>query len=215
VPVYFGSRESRNGNNKRATKNLNNMQNKSLIIYLTGKPGVGKYTIARILAKFGFVVCDNQLINNPIFTLLNYDGLAAIPEFAWDAIKRVRDAVFDFLSSEKQNNYVLTNNLYENEGDRQLYEQVKNVSAKRGSIFIPVRLLISQDEHLKRVTNLSRRERLKSIDPNEVFDETSLLKIEHRNLLELDVSELSADDAAKKILEHVSKIKSTSRRVES
>ena len=27
------------------------MNNKSIIIYLTGKPGVGKYTIAQALAK--------------------------------------------------------------------------------------------------------------------------------------------------------------------
>jgi dephospho-CoA kinase len=38
------------------------------IIYLTGKPGVGKYTIAKELAaNHGFIVCDNQMINNPIF----------------------------------------------------------------------------------------------------------------------------------------------------
>lgn len=47
------------------------------IIYLTGKPGVGKYTIAKELAaNHGFIVCDNQLINNPIFELLQYDGYA-------------------------------------------------------------------------------------------------------------------------------------------
>ena len=41
------------------------------IIYLTGKPGIGKYTIAKELAaKHDFIVCDNQLINNYIFDLL-------------------------------------------------------------------------------------------------------------------------------------------------
>lgn len=183
------------------------MPKKSLLIYLTGKPGVGKYTIAKTLAKSGFVVCDNQLVNNPIFTLLNYDGFASIPEFAWSAIKNVRDAIFGFIEVEQYNNYVLTNNLYEDEGDRQLYEQVKNIAAKRGSIFVPVRLLISKEEHLKRVTNVSRRERLKSIDPKEVYDETKLLNIDHANLLELDVSNLSQFQAAKKILEHLSQLK--------
>lgn len=58
------------------------MENKTKIIYLTGKPGVGKYTIAKYLSKYGFIVCDNQLINNSIFELLNYDELTSIPEFA-------------------------------------------------------------------------------------------------------------------------------------
>ena len=50
-------------------------KNNTNIIYLTGKPGVGKYTIAKELAaNHGFIVCDNQLINNPIFELLQYDG---------------------------------------------------------------------------------------------------------------------------------------------
>ena len=52
------------------------MNNKTTIIYLTGKPGIGKYTIAKELAKsHGFIVCDNQLINNLIFELLQYDVL--------------------------------------------------------------------------------------------------------------------------------------------
>lgn len=184
------------------------MQKQSIIIYLLGKPGFGKYTIAKALSKSGFVICDNQLINNPIFTLLNYDGFGTIPEFAWDAIKNVRDAIFDFIVIEKENNYVLTNNLYEDDGDRQLFKQVKNMAAKRGSIFIPVRLLVSQEEHLKRVTDLARRERLKSLDPKEVYDETPVLNIKHQNLLELDISALSANEVAEKILEHISKIKS-------
>ncbi len=74
------------------------MKQNTTIIYLTGKPGVGKYTIAKELAiKHGFIVCDNQLINNPIFELLQYDGYAKIPDFAWGAIARIRAEIFDFL----------------------------------------------------------------------------------------------------------------------
>lgn len=58
------------------------MTKKSHIIYITGKPGMGKYTIAQELKKIGYIVCDNQLINNPIFELLNYDGLTQIPAYA-------------------------------------------------------------------------------------------------------------------------------------
>lgn len=181
-------------------------QTNSFLIYLTGKPGTGKYTIAKALSKQGFIICDNQLINNPIFELLNYDGFSSIPRFGWDAIGRIREAVFDFLKVEQKNSYVLTNNLAENEGDRNLYNQVKVVAETRGSAFIPVRLIISEEEHLKRVTQPERRKRWKSIDPADVYDQTPLLKIKHPNYLELDVSELEAEEAVCKIMDHIKKI---------
>lgn len=73
---------------------------KTKIVYLIGKPGVGKYTIAKELAKNGYIICDNQLANNPIFTLLNYDGFSSIPEYAWDEIAKIRTVLFDFIEQE-------------------------------------------------------------------------------------------------------------------
>lgn len=154
------------------------------------------------MAKHGFIICDNQLVNNPIFTLLNYDGFRKIPEIAWDAIGRIRTAVLDFISIEQSNNYVLTNCLYENEGDRGCYSQVESMALKRGSLFIPVKLLISEEEHLKRIIEPSRRDRWKSIDSKEVYNTEPLITIEHPNLLELDVSKLSAAQVAEKILKY-------------
>ena len=115
----------------------------------------------------------------------------------------IRTEIFEFLTKVPQSNYVLTNNLYEDEGDKSLYEQVKKMAETRGSLFVPVRLLINQDEYLKRVINPKRRERWKSIDPQDVYDETPLLSIIHPNLLELDISNLSAEEAAKAIANHI------------
>ena len=181
-------------------------ENITKIIYLIGKPGSGKYTIAQELAKAGFIVCDNQLINNPIFTLLNYDGFSKIPEIGWDAIANIRRAVFDFISIEYNNNYVLTNCLYENEGDRNCYSQVEAMALKRGSLLVPVKLLISEEENLRRITEPSRRARWKSIDPQDVYQIEPLIEIEHPHLLELDVSQLSAAQISKQILEYVSQL---------
>ncbi|NDB85447.1 MAG: hypothetical protein EB127_22500 [Alphaproteobacteria bacterium] len=178
------------------------------IIYLTGKPGVGKYTIAKELAaNHGFIVCDNQLINNPIFELLQYDGYAKIPDFAWECIGNIRTWIFKFLTKETSKSYVLTNNLYEDEGDRDCYEQVQNMAEARGSLFVPVRLLIDQDEHLRRVVNPNRRDRWKSMDPQDVYDETPLLSISHPNLFSLNVSNLSPAEAAEAIMNHIKELR--------
>jgi RimJ/RimL family protein N-acetyltransferase len=179
-------------------------ENCTKIIYLIGKPGTGKYTIAKELAKFGHIVCDNQLINNPIFSLLNYNGYqnTPIPLFGWNAIAKIRKAVFDFISMERYQDYVLTNCLYEEEGDRECYAQVEAMALKRGSLFVPVKLLISKEENIRRITQPSRRERWKSIDPQDA-DKEPLISIKHPNILELDVSNLSAIQSADRILEHV------------
>ena len=180
------------------------MTQPTTIIYLTAKPGVGKYTIAKALAaKYGFIVCDNQLINNPIFELLQYDGYAKIPDFAWEAIGNIRRCVLTFLAKEIDNSYVLTNNLYEDAGDQVCYAEVVYMAEARGSIFAPVRLLIDQDEHLRRVVDPKRRDRWKSIDPQDVHDETPLLSISHPNLFSLNVSNLSPEDAAEAIMNHI------------
>jgi broad-specificity NMP kinase len=180
---------------------------KTKIIYLIGKPGVGKYTISKELAKFGYIICDNQLINNPIFALLNYDGFGTIPEFAWDSVKKIRDTVFEFIASEKERNYILTNCLFEDEGDKNLYEQVESMAIKRDAIFVPVKLSVSKEEHLMRITQPSRRERWKSIDANYVDSKVPLLTVKHPNLLELDVTNLSAMNAADKIFQYVEGLK--------
>lgn len=180
---------------------------KSYIIYLIGHPGTGKYTIAQSLSSFGFIVCDNQLINNPIFALLNYDGFSLIPDLGWDAIGRIRSVIFDFLSIERKHNYILTNCLYDNNpGDYECYRQVELMALKRESLFIPVKFQISEEENLKRIVEPSRKERWKSIDPQDVYQRKSLITIKHRNLLELDVSNLSAAEAAEKILKHIEKL---------
>ena len=180
------------------------MTQNTTIIYLTGKPGVGKYTIAKELAsRCDFIVCDNQLINNPIFELLQYDGYAKIPDFAWDNIARIRAEVFDFLANHLQNSYVLTNCLADTDEDRQLYGQVKQMAETRGSLFIPVQLQISKEEHLKRLTRPERRTRWKSIDPSDAEDNGPLISISHPNLLALNVNDLSPTDAADSIMNHI------------
>jgi hypothetical protein len=174
---------------------------KTGIIYLIGRAGTGKYTIAKEIAKSGYIICDNQHINNPIFTLLNYDGMERVPRFAWNAIATVRRGIFDFLRDETSNSYVMTNVLYESPGDRALFSQVEELAEERGGFFVPVKLLISEEENRKRIQNPDRRLRKKSIN---IIDtsENKLMHISHPNLLELDVTNLAAEAAAERILAH-------------
>lgn len=147
------------------------------IIYLIGTSGSGKYTIAKELAKHGYIICDNQLINYPIFSLLNYDGFTDIPPFAWKVIAQIRESIFDFMSQEIINNYVLTNVLGDIDQDYKIFRQVEKVAFNRHSLFIPVKLSISIEENLKRIQNKERLLRYKSIDPKDVYQQQNLINI--------------------------------------
>lgn len=168
------------------------------IIYIIGRPGTGKYTISTEISKNGYILCDNHLINNPILSLIEHDGLRTIPDEIWNAIEPIRDVVFDFIAREPNRSYVLTNVLYES--DHKIFEKVNRMASLRGSIFIPVNLRISPDEHVKRIQNIERLSRYKTINVNEVYDPKKILSITHPNLIDLDVSNLSAAEAASEIL---------------
>lgn len=104
-----------------------------------------------------------------------------------------------------QNNYLLTNCLTENEGDRELYEQVERMAMARGS------LLASnyQGRTFKASHNASeKRERWKSINPQYAEDDEPLLSIYHPNFFEFEVSKLSAEDEARRIMDYISRLRS-------
>lgn len=181
------------------------------LIYLIGRSGTGKYTIAKELAKQGYIIVDNQLINNPIFSLLATEALNSsltVPTEAWNAIGRIRNIVFEFMTQEKSHNYILTNELFEtDEGDHRLFDQVRDLSAQRGSIFLPVRLLISKQENARRISSPGRAERYKSTKIDEKDINRDLIKITHPNLLEIDVSDLSAYEVAQIIIDRINKLR--------
>ena len=170
------------------------------LVYLLGKPGVGKYTIAKEMS--GYLICDNQLINSTIFSLINLKR-GAIPGFAWESIDKIRDAVLDFISVERCNDYVLTNNLYNNDFDRKIYKQVLRTALKRDSTFVPVRLYLDPNEHQKRIQEEERKARYKSTKLRDMHLDSEMLPVDHNSLLDLDITNLSAKEAAAIIMKHV------------
>ena len=182
---------------------------KNTIIHLIGFPGTGKYTIAKEIIRLkNFCLVDNHLINNPIFNVIANDGITPLPEKVWDYTTLVRKAVLDTMVkiSPPDYNFVLTNNLYEEDlTDQKIYDDIYSMAIARNATFIPIRLLISKEQNVKRITQGNRKKQLKDISPETPHynaNNHTVLNPNHPNMLELDVSDLSASQAAKQILIH-------------
>jgi len=178
-------------------------------IYLLGMPGTGKYTVSQIIAaKAGFRIVDNHLINNPVFTVVRVDGKTALPREIWGYSAEIGRVVFDCIRtlSPPHFSFVLTNALYEDDlQDHEWFAQIAALAADRGALFVPVRLVLSDtEEHRRRVTDPQREQRMKETDPAapERYAQRAVLRPNHPHVLTLDVTNLSAEDTAEKILSH-------------
>ena len=72
-------------------------------------------------------------------------------------------------------------------------------------MFVPVRLSCSVEEIEKRIIQPDRAARMKQTDPGAPktnAENYTVLTTDHPNLLNLDVTELSPEEAAQMILEH-------------
>ncbi|NCC21685.1 MAG: hypothetical protein EOM26_04385 [Alphaproteobacteria bacterium] len=180
------------------------------ILYLIGFPGTGKYTIAKEICRQRpeFRLVDNHLINNPIFSVIAADGKSKLPERVWDNAGQIWRAVFDSMIhiSPPGFSFVLTNYLSQrNPDDVAWFAEVEAMAAARGAVFVPVLLTIDPVEHVRRITQPGRKERFKCIDgdaPHRYAREDRLVDVRHQNLLMLDVTSLSAEDTAGKIIWH-------------
>jgi len=88
-------------------------------------------------------------------------------------------------------------------GDKICFAQAKKISKRRGAIFVPIKLIISHEENIRRVAYAERAKHYKSTSIEKSKLKRKLIEISHENLLELDVTSLAAAEAAKQILQHV------------
>ena len=180
------------------------------IIYLIGFSGCGKLTIARaIQARVDCIVAHNHLINNVIFSLIDADGKSKLPKAVWENVKRVRSAAFDTIRdlAKPGRTFVLTNTLVDGDAeDAEWFQDVVQLARERNALFLPVRLTISPEELARRVVSPGRAEQFKATDPVIAFkqaNQSQVLKPQGHDVLELDITAMTADAAAGRIVERL------------
>lgn len=187
------------------------MQN--TIIYLIGFSGTGKYTIGQEIARrMGASLIDNQLINGPILAAVQADGMTPLPRDVWNAVAVVREAVYASMQlfAPTEASFVLTNDLVANDvQDWDIYHAVEQLAEARKATFLPVVLRCEREELLCRVREPQRRDMRKTINAthlNERLAREEVFTPTHPHLFELDVTHISPESAAEKILKKVEEL---------
>ena len=132
----------------------------NIFLYLLGFAGTGKLTIARAFARsVGAKVVDNHWINNPIFGLIDPDGVSPLPDAVWSQTAKVREAVLETIATlaKPGANFVFTHDGIEGERyDADVWRGIQSAAARRGARLIPVRLVCSEDELVRRIQSADR-----------------------------------------------------------
>ncbi len=190
------------------------MQLRNTIIVLIGFAGTGKFTIGRELCeRTGAKLIDNHLINNPVFKVLNADGITPLPAGVWDKVKSVRAIVYDSIRelSPPDLSFVFTIELLESSpGDKQGFVDLEQLAAVRGSLFVPVRLICDVDELCRRVVDPARIQMIKSIstaDARRKSANESVLNTSHPHTLTLDVTKKTPQESVESIMNHLAQIR--------
>lgn len=189
------------------------------IILLMGFAGTGKYTIGRALSdRTGAKLVDNHLINNPIFTVVDADGVNPLPAPVWDKVKRIRRLVYEAIRelAPPRLSFIFTMELRQsNPKDHAAFIELKKLAEARRSLFIPIRLLCDVEELCRRVVSAERAGRLKEMSPERArkkFLEDAVLNPKHPHLRTIDVTEKSASGVVARILKEISLIRSAPSR---
>ncbi len=184
------------------------------LVLLIGFAGTGKYTIGRELCRrTGAKLVDNHLIANPVFTVVNSDGITPLPKEVWAKLKEIRRIVYDSIRELSPPNlgFVLTMELREsNPNDHSAIDDLDKLAAARRSLFVPFRLVCDVEELCRRVADPTRRERLKEISVDNArrkSAEDAVLNPKHSNLRTIDVTAKSPSETADAIIREVDSIR--------
>lgn len=178
-----------------------------MIVHLNGWPGAGKKTIGGVLAgKIGARFVDNHLLHDVAIVCAGLDG----PE-RWPLYEAVRSAAYAALTRRPAGEvFVLTNALCKHTPHEvDAWRHVVELAIARNVPLVPVVLDLSVEENCRRLQSAGRDNR-KMTDPALLRDFIAADEVQRPDvpeLLVLDVSALSAEQAAERIRAHLDRVR--------
>ncbi|OIW23597.1 hypothetical protein CONLIGDRAFT_637563 [Coniochaeta ligniaria NRRL 30616] len=180
-------------------------------IYINGYPGVGKLTVARELERIlpKSKIYDNHLLIDPIAELVDRSS----PEY--NAVRtNLRRLILDVIAtseSTRGTTWIFTDSRCTNEVGSSAVQDYVDASEKRDVPFVPVIMTCDPEENARRIVDEGRgkggRTKLRDMDVlRSIREQEDMYRFGHELELELDVSCLSPQKAAQRIVDHVTKV---------
>jgi deoxyadenosine/deoxycytidine kinase len=178
-----------------------------MIIHLNGMPGVGKFTIAKALSA----VLHARLIDNHRLI----DLVTAIHERGgqqyFSMLEKLADIVMKEIAEAPASTFIFTNCLSaELPEDRGRLDQISQFAKTRSIPFVQVLLNCGLEENKRRIVSKDRELRgklIKADDLDKIHGNYTMYHPPVKSALEIDISTLSAMEAAERIKDFVEKIK--------
>jgi len=174
-----------------------------MILHINGWPGVGKLTIARIVARaLGARLLDNHTLMNPAEALLDRDD----PRY-WELRARLRQMVLEVAAQAPPASIVFTDGFGENDPrDVAAFADIVRLAETRVDRLFAVVLDCSLEENARRLVESERASMRKLTKPDVLARlrvDYTLLRPAIADRLDLDVTSLSAAESATAILDFV------------
>ena len=182
---------------------------------LLGFPGTGKFTIAKALveeiASRGGVarLVDSHYVNNPIFGVINQDGMTPLPNAVWPLIRDVRAAILTAIEeiAPPDWTFVFTNFVTAARmapDIQEYFDRLDGIAKARGSRLRVTRLTCEAEENCRRVVGEDRVRRMKSTNADwiaRLHREEALCDPPDFDSVTLDVTGITPEQAAREILD--------------
>lgn len=176
------------------------------VIYLVGAAGVGKMTIGKHLAHaLNAPLIHNHLWLNPIFGVIDQDGLTPLPAEVWPLTAQVRGAVFQAASSlaPPSWNLIFTHAAVgQSKADDNIANEIIAVARARNARLAVVQLTCSAAVLAERIATPSRRDFMKETDTVAALINAGLPSFAPKagTIFKLETTGLSAEAAAQEII---------------
>lgn len=146
-----------------------------VVVLILGYPGTGKFTVAKELVSAlsgddsSVRLIDNHVAANILFDLIaEADGRSVLPQLVLDNVREINLIIARTIdeSSPQDWSFVLTHHLRDNDRNREYVDQLRAISERRGSAFLPVILTCEPQVLAQRVQRPDRESRNKLTDPS-------------------------------------------------
>jgi broad-specificity NMP kinase len=178
-----------------------------MIIHLNGWPGSGKKTIGEALSRLmGARFIHNHLLHDVAIVCAGFEG-----QQRWELYETVRAAAYDALKRQPAaETFVMTNALCnDTPREESAWKHVVALAMARNVPLVPVVLELSADENVRRLESQERvgRKMTDAATLRGWFTTNSIQRPDVPELIVIDVSDMSAEEAARAILDRVDALK--------